>query len=435
MMPVPKQRVRREVMALAKYVDAIWEGVAGGATRAQRQPCRYQAYIPDRLVSRQITLPAEIAADLADAERAIAGLQGQGPSVTNLEGFARLLLRAESVASSFIEGLQIGVRRLAKEQAALDSGFGSQDETERAVLGNITAMNQALALADRAGPVTVEDICEIHAQLLGATSYADYGGVIRNQQNWIGGINPCRAEFVPPPPEYVRPLLEDLCSYISGDDHSPLLQAALVHAQFETIHPFADGNGRTGRALIHLVLRRRGVAPRYVPPISLILATHASSYISALSAYRHGGSADSEEAKIGVLRWLDVFVSDAIRACHDADDLMLKMEELQLNWRQQMGRVRVNSSIDLLLKQLPGIPVLTVATAMKLIERSKTKTNEAVNQLLDHGVLKQTTVGRRNRAFEAPDLLVAITNFERVLGSPTGDLQADPPTRIAPAPM
>jgi Fic family protein len=418
---------------LAKYVDAIWEGVAGGPTRAQRQPCRYHAYIPDPLASRQITLPAEIAADLADAERAIVGLQAQGPGASDLEGFARLLLRAESVASSFIEGLQIGVRRLAKEQAALDSGFGSQDETAREVLANITAMNQALALANRVGPITVEDVCGIHTQLLGMTSNARYAGVIRDQQNWIGGINPCRAEYVPPPPEYVRPLMEDLCSYLSGEDHSPLMQAALVHAQFETIHPFADGNGRTGRTLIHLVLRRRGVASRYVPPISLILATHSSAYISALSAYRHVGSANSEDANSGVMRWLDIFVSDAIRACRDADDLMMKMEELQRNWRKQMGRVRINSSIDLLLKQLPGIPVLTVFTAMKLIGRSKTKTNEAVKQLLDRGVLKQTTVGRRNRAFEAPDLLVTITNFERVLGSPTGDLRTDPPNRIVPA--
>ena len=98
-----------------------------------------------------------------------------------------------------------------------------------------------------------------------------------------------------------------------------------------------------------------------------------------------------------------------------------------------MGRVRANSSIDLFLKQLPGLPVLTVATAMKVIGRSNTKTNEAVKQLLESGVLKQTTIGRRNRAFEVPDLLAAITSFERVLGSPTGDTRTSVPIRAVPA--
>jgi len=227
--------------------------------------------------------------------------------------------------------------------------------------------------------------------------------------------------------------MEDLCAYISGDDHPPLLQAALTHAQFETIHPFADGNGRTGRALVHLVLRRRGIAPRYVPPISLIMATHAPDYVAGLTSFRYSGLADSADAQTGMLRWLDIFASDAQRACNDAGDLMRKMEELQSGWRHQIGRVRANSSVDLLLKQLPGLPVLTVSTAMKVIGRSNTKTNEAVKQLLECGVLKQTTIGRRNRAFEAPDLLAAITSFERVLSSPTGDTRTSVPTRTAPA--
>ena len=95
----------------------------------------------------------------------------------------------------------------------------------------------------------------------------DLSGVVRTTQNWIGGssYNPCSASFVPPPPEHVEGLLDDLLVYINSDDHPALVQAAIAHAQFETIHPFADGNGRTGRALIHVILRRRGLAPRFVP--------------------------------------------------------------------------------------------------------------------------------------------------------------------------
>ena len=152
------------------------------------------------------------------------------------------------------------------------------------------------------------------------------------------------------------------------------------------------------------MLCRRGLAPRYIPPISLILATHAPIYVAGLTSYRYSGLADSAEAQTGKLRWLDIFVSDTLGACNDARDLMRKMEELQSGWRQKMGRVRANSSIDLLLKQL-----------------------------LESGVLKQTTIGRRNRAFEVPDLLAAITSFERVLGSPTGDTRISVPTRAVPA--
>ncbi|MFV1971604.1 MAG: Fic family protein [Acidimicrobiia bacterium] len=103
----------------------------------------------------------------------------------------------------------------------------------------------------------------------------ELGRVVRERQNWIGGssYNPCSAVFVPPPPDHVDGLVQDLIEYVNGDEHSPLVQAAIAHAQFETIHPFADGNGRTGRALIHVILRRRGLSPTFVPPISLVLAT------------------------------------------------------------------------------------------------------------------------------------------------------------------
>ena len=179
------------------------------------------------------------------------------------------------------------------------------------------------------GPITVDDICNIHRRLLSATGQVRYAGVLRNRQNWVGGINPCRAEFVPPPTEQVRPLTEDLCAYISGDDHLPLLQAALTPAQFVTIHLFADGNGRTGRALVHLLHRRRGTSPPYVPAISLILATHAPIYVAGLTSNPDGGLAESAGAQTGMLRWLDVFAFDTLRACNDARDLMRKMEEFQ----------------------------------------------------------------------------------------------------------
>jgi len=199
----------------------------------------------------------------------------------------------------------------------------------------------------------------------------------------------------------VAGLLDDLCAYAARDDHPALVQAALVHAQFETIHPFADGNGRTGRALIHVVLRRRGLAPRFVPPISLILATHADAYVKALTAYRHPGLADSAAASEGTRAWFALFAADMARACADTVRFADQLTDLEHQWRRKVGRVRRGSSVDLLLGVLPAAPVLTVATASELIGRSLQKSNEAVARLVDAGVLTQTSIGRRNRAFEA----------------------------------
>ena len=145
------------------------------------------------------------------------------------------------------------------------------------MLGNIEAMRWATETLAGATRVDVDAICEIHRRLLQGTRHEHIGGVIRTTQNWIGGssYNPCSAAFVPPPEKHVRALMEDLCDFINDDELPTVVHAGLVHAQFETIHPFHDGNGRVGRALIHLVLRRRGVVSRVLPPVSLILATWA----------------------------------------------------------------------------------------------------------------------------------------------------------------
>lgn len=418
---------------VAEYVPLWWPGAPNGATRAEQQPCRYQAYLPDPLVGRPLSLTGQRAADVADAEQQVVALNAAERSLVSLEALARLLLRAEAVASSFIEGLRINVRRLAKADVAERTGIAAHDVTAHAVLGNARAMESALELAG-ADRVRVDDILEIHRRLLAGTRDERYGGVIRTEQNWVGGrgLSPCTADYVPPPPEHVPALLEDLCAYMSGDDHPALVQAALAHAQFETIHPFADGNGRTGRALIHLLLNRRGRTPRFVPPISLILASHADAYVAALTAYRYAGDAASAEAQEAVGVCIDRFAADTARACADTERFADDLDALEARWRERAGNVRAGSSVDLLLRALPSAPVITVATAAELIGRSVQRANDAVNQLAEAGILKQTTIGRRNRAFEVPDLVGALTGFERVLASPLGDTRQAPPVRPVP---
>jgi Fic family protein len=407
---------------------------ASGLPRRDSRGCKYEAYVPDRLVRRGITLRGTTAADVADAERAVERLNRKTRGLVDSEAVARLLLRAEAVASSKIEGLEVGARRLLKAQVVAALGGDPSDVTATEVLNNIEAMRWAVDSLAEVKQITVDHLLGIHARLLAGTSLEQHAGTLREQQNWIGGssYNPCSAAFVPPPWERVRDLLEDLCEFCNGEELPAIAQAALAHAQFETIHPFIDGNGRTGRALIHVILRRRGLAPVVVPPVSLMLATWSQDYVNGLTATRYRSDASSREATEGLDSWVGLFAAAMTRAVADAETYEQRVTEVQAVWREALGKVRANSAVDVLVNTLPGAPVITVQSAAALIGRSDQAVNEAIPRLVDAGVLTQTTVGRRNRAFEALDLIDAFTDLERQLASPDGDTLHAPPKRRVP---
>ena len=412
-----------------------WEPtLSSGLPRSARRGCDYEAYVPDLLADRSIALRGETAADIADAERAVERLNFEARRLADSEAIARLLLRAEAVASSRIEGLEIGGRRLLRAQLAAGLGDKSGDVTATEVLNNIEAMRWAVDTVSAADVINVEHVLGIHEQLLAGTALDHHAGQIRDKQNWIGGssYNPCSAAFVPPPPARVRELLEDLCAFCNSDSLPPVAQAALAHAQFETIHPFSDGNGRTGRALIHVILRRRGLAPTVVPPISLVLATGSEAYVGGLTATRYREAPSSQAAIDGVNDWLDLFAAATRRAVADAISYEQRVREVQQKWRERLGRVRADSAASRLIDALPGAPIVTVQSAAALIDRSAQAVNEAVSRLVEADILKQTTVGQRNRAFEASDLIDAFTDLERQLASPEGHTRISPPERRVP---
>jgi Fic family protein len=420
---------------MSRVVKRRWEAnLTAGLSRRDRQPCQYEAYVPDRLAGRKITLDGDVAADVADAEGAIAGLNTAAVTLVDTEALARLLLRAECVASSKIEGLEVGPRRLIRAEAARVLGDTSGDVTADEVLANIDAMSWAVETLAPSKAISVKDLLEIHRRLLAGTRLAEHSGKIRTEQNWIGGssYNPCSASFVPPPPEEVEALLEDLCDFCNDDSLPAVAQAAIAHAQFETIHPFIDGNGRTGRALIHVVLRRRGLVGRVLPPISLVLATWAADYIAGLTATRYNGTPASKQAHAGLNKWMGLFASAAKRAVSDADAFESRVDEIEKEWRTRVGRIRKDSSTDRLIRALPGAPIVTANGAADLIGRSFQQTNEAISRLVDAGVLRQVSVGRRNRAFEASEIVDAFTDLERRLASPRGDTRSSPPARTVP---
>lgn len=407
---------------LSKVLRRRWRSsLDGGLTRKDRQGCEYETYVPDLLHGRTFRLEGSVAADVADAERALTTLDASVAALANTEALARLLLRAESVASSFIEGLVVGGRRLLRAEAARSAGETDIDVTAEEVLGNIEAMTWEVESLSTATAVTVDGLLQVHERLLARTRLREHAGRIRSVQNWIGGssFNPCSAAFVPPPPDQVPELLADLCAFVNEDSLPAVAQAAIAHAQFETIHPFVDGNGRTGRALIHVVLRRRGVAPRILPPISMVLATWSRSYVEGLTATRYRGRAESVAAHEGINIWIALCAAACRRAVDDALAFEEKVATIQQEWRAALGGVRRGSAVDLLTGALPGAPVVSVKSAADHIGRSFQATNQAMTILEAAGIVRQVNVGRRNRAFEAPAIIDAFSALERQLASPT----------------
>jgi Fic family protein len=404
-------------------------------SRKDRMSCEYEAYIPDLLSGRNIVLDGDVAADVADAELAIARLDGDASALVETEALARILLRAESVASSRIEGLQVGAGRLLRAEAERDLFGRVGDVTATEVLSNIDAMQFAAQSVGRGDEIALASLLEVHRRLLSGTWLEEHGGQVRVQQNWIGGSshNPCSAVFVPAPPEMLPQLLDDLCAFCNEDSLPAVAQAAIAHAQFETIHPFVDGNGRAGRALIHLILRRRGLACRVLVPVSLVLATWAQDYIVGLSITRYRGSASSRAARESTNVWVARFAAACSRAVADATAFEARVAEIEDSWRAQLGLIRRGSATELLLRALPGAPLITVGGAAALVGRSYAAVNEALARLLEAGVIRQVGVGRRNRAFEAPDVIAAFTDLERRLASPTWNTSVAAPARKIPA--
>lgn len=416
---------------MSRVILQHWPGNPNALSRRGRLPCDYEAYVPDPLVGRPIALNGDVAADVADAQAALTQLNAQATTLADTEGLARLLLRAESVASSRIEGLEVGARKLLRTEAARHLGERAVDPTAAEVLGNINAMNSAVRAVGPGDPITLDTLLDFHGQLMANSPLAAHAGKLREQQNWIGGsdYNPCSAAFVPPPPELVPDLLDDLCAFCDDDSLPAVAQAAIAHAQFETVHPFADGNGRTGRGLIHLILRRRGLATRVLPPVSLILATWANDYIDGLTATHYQGPPTGEAARAGLNQWIGTFAGACLRAAEDAFSFEAQVEQIESRWRAKVGRIRSGSATDLLLRALPGAPILSASAAAELIGRSFPQANESIGRLVSADILTQVSVGKRNRAFEAKDIINAFTDLERQLASPDGDTRTSEPIR------
>jgi Fic family protein len=389
--------------------DRIWPAAPGsyGGRRA-RKGGRYQVFVPSKIGKRRFPLGDDAVAAISEASKALAQLAGEKSRTVSLNALATNLLRSESAASSRIEGIAVSHKRLARA-AYRGSSDEASDHRAAEVLGNVEAMKRAIELGSLERPLSVDDILDVHRTLLRCTDDRGIAGVIREQQNWIGGtaFTPLGAAFVPPPPELVLELLKDLCAFIARVDVAPAAQAAIAHAQFENIHPFADGNGRTGRALIYAILRRRGEIGAYIPPISLVLVREQRDYINGLGAYSSGD----------IDNWTTLLADAIAGAASIAEQLATAIEKRQSAWIERLGNPRADAAIRQIIAALPAQPVIDVAAAREITGKSHVAVGAALRQLEAANILRPLDERQWGRVWECDELLNLVTSFERNLAA------------------
>jgi Fic family protein len=387
-----------------ELVKRRWEGDPGayGGRRA-RQSFEYEAFIPDPIALLDPAISFRTAGTVLEAEDSIRALNARADA-RGLEAIGPLLLRSEALASSRIEGYQVSALNLAKALIDPRAARG----VARTVAANVSAMEVAIGRADDPRPLDIADIQFLHATLMANEPQAG-PGLLRDVQNWIGGRlnNPSDAAFVPPPPDEVPRLVGDLLGFLSRDDVPAVAQAAIAHAQFETIHPFIDGNGRIGRCLIHVILRRAGVAPTFVPPVSIVLAARPSSYVQGLVDFREG--------RIGP--WVESFAGACLIAARHAAGLADDVRKLQKSWMDRAETPRSDSAAAKIITLLPAQPVLSAPTIRAAVGASQQQVLAGLKVLADSGVVRQISEGTYDRQFAATELIDLVADYEaRIAG-------------------
>ena len=392
---------------MSGVVERRWEGSPGAyGGRHARTSFIYRAFVPDLIARLDPLTTFEVADAVASAEQAVRDLN-VGSSVGGLEAIGALLLRSEAIASSRIEGYELSQRNLARALIDPRAARG----TARTVAANVLAMEEAIALGGSAEALTAGDIRSIHRTLMATESPRVSPGEFRREQNWIGGRvgSPIDARYIPPPEDEIERLMADLMAFVNRDDLPGIAQAAIAHAQFETIHPFLDGNGRVGRCLIHVVLRRRGLAPRFVPPISIVLAGRPDSYVAGLTAFREGQLAT----------WCASFAQASERAATLSAELADQVAALQKEWIERAGRPRRDSAAARIVAALPAQPITSAATIRAAIGASHQRALDGLKALAGAGVVRQISEGGYDRQYAADELFSLLEQFEQRVSTVT----------------
>ena len=383
-------------------------GTAAPSNRAGRyvqQTSGYRAFLPAPLPPEPpLRMGGELQQLLSSADRALGRLDGSVLTLPNPDLFVFMYVRKEAVLSSQIEGTQSSLQDLLAAEAALFEAGLPRDVDE--VVNYVRAMNHGLARLQEL-PVSVRLIREIHAELLrGVRGGRLQPGELRTTQNWLGpsGSTLANATFVPPPPHEVAGALGDLEKFIHGeDDVPPLVRIALAHVQFETIHPFLDGNGRVGRLLITFLLTERGLLHKPVLYLSHYFRRHRQAYYDHLQAVRDRGAWEE---------WLAFFLRGTAEVAAEAAETARRILQLREQHRaaitDRLGRAAANG--HRVLESLFDRPILSVNDARALTRTTYAAANGLVSRMVDAGVLEEMTGYARNRRFRYASYIALFTD-------------------------
>jgi Fic family protein len=363
-------------------------GVRAG--RMIRQPEGYRAFVPASLPpDPPLAFDAQLATVLARAGTALGRFDGVAATLPNPDLFVAMYVRREAVLSSQIEGTQSTLDDVLAFE--IDPNRPSLPGDTREVVNYINAMHHGLGRLDSL-PLSLRLLREIHERLMTGTRGANKSpGRFRESQNWIGSDRLAEATFVPPPPADMRNALANLERFLHDSGGlDALIVCALAHAQFETIHPFLDGNGRVGRLLITFLLCHEKVLQRPVLYLSHYLKQHRASYYDRLMAIRFAGDWEG---------WLRFFLTGVAEVAREAERTARQIVQLREDIRQRAQDARMSASSFRLLDQLFERPVINVTAAAEELEISYVRANVLIRELCDLGVLSEITGGSRNRIF------------------------------------
>ncbi|OBF84994.1 cell filamentation protein Fic [Mycobacterium sp. 852002-51163_SCH5372311] len=379
------------------YENVRWE--PEGARYVSAALPKYRTYhpaVPAEIADLVLDLPPSVFTEAESASREITRFDAELGG--EIAPFAAVLLRSESAASSQIENLTASARAIA--EAELPGGKAKRNA--EMIVANTAAMQAAVALSDT---VDADAILAMHRALM-ANEPRHTPGEFRTEPVWIGGgSTPIGATFVGPRHELLPGAIRDLIAFAQRDDVPTLPQIAVAHAQFETIHPFTDGNGRTGRALVQAMLRNRGLTRQVTVPLSAGLLADTNAYFAALTTYRDGDAAPIVER----------FSRASVLAVANGRQLIADIRGIRENWNDVIT-ARSDSAVWRVADLLTHRPVVNAALLAQELGIESTNAHRYLNPLTEAGILVETTSGPRNRVWRSPEVLAALDAFAERAG-------------------
>lgn len=403
MIPLPALDYQEE------YWTAETDGLQSRASMARTPIAGASGFcssaIPKKIADIDFSLPSDLAAVVSEATTDLAALSSHsrstfGSNTPLIDPMSAILLRTEASSSSQIENLTVGARQLAL--ALVDQ---SRSSTAQLVLKNVRAMEQAL---EGGKNISEDTVLAIHHEILAGDDYlSEHAGQYRKQLVWIGGsnISPRSAEFVAPQPDLIQGLMKDLVAFMRRQDLPPLVQAAIAHAQFETIHPFVDGNGRVGRALVHALLSWSGPLGRVTAPISAGLLRAPGDYIAALTDYRQGDAGPIVEQ----------FALASIFAGRSGMRLIDQLAAEVEGGKNQLEGLRSDATAWKVLPLLVANPVVTSGFVQAQLGVSARAALAALDLLEARGVVTERTGLKRNRVWQHDGILALLDGYAEQL--------------------